>query len=222
MFLPGSHSGREKVERETGVRRETSFSSILASRNWTDTNCSSKLESVPAKEVIFSKLSTASRSASRSSEPSGNAQLVEHPSSLAIMRLSSNSPSCHSFSSAGWPGQEVTDAPLLAPHAHAFHRSRRHRIDSSAQRQCCMGDGDGNVHHCPDRSCRSSDDLMVSIGPFNPWRSALPGATNRTAFHRVGQALFSHLAGLGGGSVAVFFYGKRARGEETGTQLDGS
>jgi hypothetical protein len=49
----------------------------------------------------------------------------------------------------------------------------------------------------------SSEELMASIGPFNPWRSALPGATDRTAFHRVGQALFSILAGLVGGAFAL-------------------
>jgi hypothetical protein len=85
---------------------------------------------------------------------------------------------------------------------------------------------DGSVHTrtVPESVARSisSDDLIASIGPFNPWRSALPGATNRTAFHRVGQAIFSLLAGLVGGSVAVLFYGKRARGEDTGTRVDGS
>jgi hypothetical protein len=49
----------------------------------------------------------------------------------------------------------------------------------------------------------SSDDLMASIGPLNPWRSAFPGATDRTAFHRVGQAIFSLLAGLIGGTFAL-------------------
>ena len=67
---------------------------------------------------------------------------------------------------------------------------------------------DGVVHtsKVPESVARSisSEELMASIGPFNPWRSALPGATDRTAFHRVGQALFSLLAGLVGGAFALW------------------
>jgi hypothetical protein len=66
---------------------------------------------------------------------------------------------------------------------------------------------DGVVHtsKVPESVARhiSSEELMASIGPFNPWRSTLPGATHRTAFHRVGQALFSLLAGLVGGAFAL-------------------
>ena len=79
---------------------------------------------------------------------------------------------------------------------------------------------DGSLHttKVPESVARSisSNELLASIGPVNPWRSALPGALNRTAFHRVGQALFSLLAGLVGGTLAVVFYRKRARGQGAG------
>jgi hypothetical protein len=56
-----------------------------------------------------------------------------------------------------------------------------------------------------------AEDLLISMTPANPWRSLLPGAANLDAFQRVGHALFALLAGLIGGSVAVWFYARRER-----------
>jgi hypothetical protein len=57
---------------------------------------------------------------------------------------------------------------------------------------------------------KSTDDLLATFEPaINRWRSALPGAVNRGSFQRVGQNLFSLLAGLIGGTAFAWFYGTR-------------
>ena len=43
-------------------------------------------------------------------------------------------------------------------------------------------------------------------------RSALPGAANYDQFLRIGHSLFALLAGLVGGTVAVWFWGRRESG----------
>jgi hypothetical protein len=50
-----------------------------------------------------------------------------------------------------------------------------------------------------------------SVPPVNPWRAALPGAADLAAFERVGHSLFALLAGLVGGTVAVFVHARRER-----------
>jgi hypothetical protein len=59
----------------------------------------------------------------------------------------------------------------------------------------------------------SAEDLLVSMVPANRWRSMFPGAANHDQFLRVGHSLFALLAGLVGGMVAVWFYGRRERPE---------
>jgi hypothetical protein len=49
--------------------------------------------------------------------------------------------------------------------------------------------------------------------PANRWRAMLPGAANAEEFGRVGHSLFALLAGLVGGTVAVWFYERRERQE---------
>jgi hypothetical protein len=49
--------------------------------------------------------------------------------------------------------------------------------------------------------------------PANRWRAMLPGAANAEEFSRVGHSLFALLAGLVGGTVALWFYERRKRQE---------
>jgi hypothetical protein len=67
-------------------------------------------------------------------------------------------------------------------------------------------------------------DFLVSMAPPNRWRSMLPGAVNFDAFQRVGHSLFALLAGLMGGTVAVWFYARRERAgaTEPGTAHQGA
>jgi hypothetical protein len=57
------------------------------------------------------------------------------------------------------------------------------------------------------------DILLATMESPNRWRSALPGATNHDAFLLVGHCLFTLLAGLVGGTVAVWFWRRRERAE---------
>jgi hypothetical protein len=53
----------------------------------------------------------------------------------------------------------------------------------------------------------SPDDLLASFEPVtNRWRSAFPGAANRGPFERVGQNVFSLLAGLIGAAAFTWPY----------------
>jgi hypothetical protein len=52
-------------------------------------------------------------------------------------------------------------------------------------------------------------DFLISMAPPNRWRSMLPGAANFDAFQRVGHSLFALLAGLVGGMIAMWFWGRR-------------
>jgi hypothetical protein len=49
--------------------------------------------------------------------------------------------------------------------------------------------------------------------PVNRWRSVFPGAANLDVFQRVGHSLFALLAGLVGGTVALWFWKRSERGE---------
>ncbi len=55
-------------------------------------------------------------------------------------------------------------------------------------------------------------DLLATMEPANPWRSALPGAANHDQFLRVGHCLFALLAGLIGATVATWFWKRRESG----------
>src|SRR5262249_41794575 len=57
------------------------------------------------------------------------------------------------------------------------------------------------------------DHILFTMEPVNRWRSALPGATNHDPFLLVGHCLFTLLAGLVGGTVAVWFWRRRERVE---------
>ena len=57
------------------------------------------------------------------------------------------------------------------------------------------------------------EDVLATMEPANRWRSALPGAANHDQFLRIGHSLFALLVGLVGGTVAVWFLGRRERGE---------
>jgi hypothetical protein len=59
----------------------------------------------------------------------------------------------------------------------------------------------------------ASQDLLATMEPANRWRSALPGAANHDPFLLVGHCLFALLAGLVGGTVAVWFWRRRERAE---------
>ncbi len=60
-------------------------------------------------------------------------------------------------------------------------------------------------------SSTPGEDLLATMEPANRWRSALPGAANHDQFLRIGHSLFALLAGLVGGTVAVWFWGRRER-----------
>ena len=55
-----------------------------------------------------------------------------------------------------------------------------------------------------------------------PTVAALPGAANHDPFLKVGHCLFSLLAGLLGGTVALWFWARRERGGERVGQLSGA
>jgi hypothetical protein len=78
---------------------------------------------------------------------------------------------------------------------------------------------DGGVHvsMVADNVANSTtgSDFLASIAPVNRWRSALPGAANHDAFDRVGHSRFALLAGLVGGTIAVWFYARRVRSSVT-------
>jgi hypothetical protein len=80
-------------------------------------------------------------------------------------------------------------------------------------------DGAINVRKVPDGvySSAPAERLLASIESANRWRSALPGAANHDQFQRVGHSLFSLLAGLLGGMVAMWFYARRERQEASQT-----
>jgi hypothetical protein len=76
---------------------------------------------------------------------------------------------------------------------------------------------DGAVHKrmVPNSASESApvEDILASLVPANRWRAALPGAANHDAFLGAGHRLFSLLAGLSGGSVAVWFWRTRGRAD---------
>jgi hypothetical protein len=78
-----------------------------------------------------------------------------------------------------------------------------------------MTDGTANSRTVSNSVYRStpSEDLLATMEPANRWRSALPGAANHDQFLRIGHSLFALLAGLVGGTVAVWFWGRRERGK---------
>jgi hypothetical protein len=76
---------------------------------------------------------------------------------------------------------------------------------------------DGAVH---DRTVARSvyestpgEEIVAAIAPANRWRAALPGAANHDQFLNVGHCLFSLLAGLLGGAVALWFWERREGGD---------
>ena len=57
------------------------------------------------------------------------------------------------------------------------------------------------------------EEILAMVEATNRWRSAFPGAANHDPFLHVGHSLFALLAGLAGGTVAVWFHARRERRE---------
>ncbi len=55
-------------------------------------------------------------------------------------------------------------------------------------------------------------DIIATMEPANHWRAALPGAANHDQFQRIGHSLFALLTGLVGGTVTIWFWGRRGEG----------
>jgi hypothetical protein len=56
------------------------------------------------------------------------------------------------------------------------------------------------------------DKVIVLQEPPTRWRGILPGTANRDAFVHAGHSVFSLLAGLVGGTLAMWFWRRRERG----------
>ena len=86
---------------------------------------------------------------------------------------------------------------------------------SSTLYRVVMSDGTANSKTVSNSVYNSTrgEAILATMEPANRWRSALPGAANHDEFLRIGHSLFALLAGSLGGTVAVWCWGKRERGE---------
>jgi hypothetical protein len=113
---------------------------------------------------------------------------------------------------------EYVHARVVGASLATFTVSRGDR--NSILYRVVTSDGRVKLTTVSDRAYRSTpqDDLVFSALPADRWRSAFPGAANHDPFLRVGQCLFALLAGLMGGLVALWFYGRCER-VETRTRI---
>jgi hypothetical protein len=108
---------------------------------------------------------------------------------------------------------DYVHAKVVSSSIATFDMSRFDR--STVLYRVVTSDGAVNLRTLADSVVHSTpaEDLLASMVPANRWRSMLPGAANHESFLSVGHSLFALLAGLMGGTVAVWFYVRRERAE---------